>query len=272
MKNRAFTLIELLVVIAIIAILAAILFPVFAQAKAAAKKTAALSNIKQLGTANIMYQSDYDDTFAMGLGANWWAPRDGGWAVDVMPYVKSYQMMLDPLDPRTMASWPQWMKDNLRDFGNPLPISFASNGAMRWENGMSSWAVYGVMGLMQDSWIKRGVAVSTAVTKPAETIMLTSRNGGNNCYSVGLYMPGVDWWDWDGAPGLVPDGTRNGAAYNSANTTWNTNNRNGGVATHFNGQGLFVYCDGHAGTRNPVSTNPDPVNRPNDNMWDAYRN
>src|SRR5215217_67863 len=59
--KRAFTLIELLVVIAIIAILAAILFPVFAQAKEAAKKTATLSNAKQLGTAMLIYESDYDD-------------------------------------------------------------------------------------------------------------------------------------------------------------------------------------------------------------------
>ncbi|HEY0866952.1 MAG TPA: prepilin-type N-terminal cleavage/methylation domain-containing protein [Fimbriimonas sp.] len=63
MKNRAFTLIELLVVIAIIAILAAILFPVFAQAKVAAKKTSSLSNVKQLALANVMYAGDSDDLF-----------------------------------------------------------------------------------------------------------------------------------------------------------------------------------------------------------------
>ena len=62
-KQKAFTLIELLVVIAIIAILAAILFPVFAQAKVAAKKTASLSNIKQLGLATVIYSGDFDDMF-----------------------------------------------------------------------------------------------------------------------------------------------------------------------------------------------------------------
>ena len=65
MNRRAFTLIELLVVIAIIAILAAILFPVFAQAKAAAKKTQDLSNMKNIATATIMYQGDNDDVYQM---------------------------------------------------------------------------------------------------------------------------------------------------------------------------------------------------------------
>ena len=71
--RRGFTLIELLVVIAIIAILAAILFPVFAQAKMAAKKTQALSNIKNLGTAVQIYITDYDDTFPI---ANIWNPQN----------------------------------------------------------------------------------------------------------------------------------------------------------------------------------------------------
>jgi len=61
-NSSGFTLIELLVVIAIIAILAAILFPVFAQAKMAAKKTQDLSNAKQLNLAIQMYGGDYDDT------------------------------------------------------------------------------------------------------------------------------------------------------------------------------------------------------------------
>ncbi len=80
--RKAFTLIELLVVIAIIAILAAILFPVFAQAKAAAKKISALSGMKQTGTGIQIYLADNDDVYPMGYGACWWQPMDGGWAQD----------------------------------------------------------------------------------------------------------------------------------------------------------------------------------------------
>ncbi|MBN9501381.1 MAG: hypothetical protein BGO01_01025 [Armatimonadetes bacterium 55-13] len=86
-KKFGFTLIELLVVIAIIAILAAILFPVFAQAKAAAKKTQALSNIKQLGTATYLYMNDWDDT----VNRKWWDMH-----IDLLPYVKSIDIFLDP--------------------------------------------------------------------------------------------------------------------------------------------------------------------------------
>ncbi len=83
MKKRAFTLIELLVVIAIIAILAAILFPVFARAKEAAKKTVCLAQVKQIGMAWVLYGGDYDDTLMRASieGADrwyyWWGSWDG---------------------------------------------------------------------------------------------------------------------------------------------------------------------------------------------------
>jgi len=82
MQRKAFTLIELLVVIAIIAILAAILFPVFAQAKAAAKKTSALSGVKQTGLGILIYNGDFDDVYPQGCGCGWYYPLDGGWAWD----------------------------------------------------------------------------------------------------------------------------------------------------------------------------------------------
>src|SRR5947199_7262559 len=66
-SSPAFTLIELLVVIAIIAILAAILFPVFARARESARRAACLSNLKQLGISFQMYAQDYDETFPSGL-------------------------------------------------------------------------------------------------------------------------------------------------------------------------------------------------------------
>ena len=85
--KRAFTLIELLVVIAIIAILAAILFPVFAQARAKARGIACLSNTKQIGTAMMMYVQDYDETTPSGRGAGW------EWWVELMPYIKSTELL-----------------------------------------------------------------------------------------------------------------------------------------------------------------------------------
>src|SRR5690349_14720426 len=94
--KRAFTLIELLVVIAIIAILAAILFPVFAQAKLAAKTTASLSNLKQIGLGNQMYYNDVDDT-RMGRQS----VDDGlcmSWKQASEPYRKSPEIFRDPVN------------------------------------------------------------------------------------------------------------------------------------------------------------------------------
>jgi prepilin-type N-terminal cleavage/methylation domain-containing protein len=106
LKNRGFTLIELLVVIAIIAILTAILFPAFASAKAAAKKTQSLSNLRQITLAWMLYNVDSDDhvmrdhTLAPSLTHYWWGAWDGvkldeGGAL-LYPYTKGNGVATDP--------------------------------------------------------------------------------------------------------------------------------------------------------------------------------
>jgi prepilin-type N-terminal cleavage/methylation domain-containing protein len=105
-RRAAFTLIELLVVIAIIAILAAVLFPVFARAKEKAKQTSCASNLKQLGIAFTLYQSDWDDrlpdrrdlkTTLPGGYRPWttWPPSDprSAWAIEVLnPYLRNLEI------------------------------------------------------------------------------------------------------------------------------------------------------------------------------------
>ncbi len=88
-RRSSFTLIELLVVIAIIAILAAILFPVFARAREQARKTACLSNTKQMGTAHLMYAQDYDETFCPPSFGACDTPNAYGWADLAFPYIKN---------------------------------------------------------------------------------------------------------------------------------------------------------------------------------------
>ncbi len=94
MKKRGFTLIELLVVIAIIAILAAILFPVFAKARERARQSSCSSNLKQLGLAMLQYVQDYDEKFAQSGG--YVTPsvllQRGDWMFTLEPYIKNTQL------------------------------------------------------------------------------------------------------------------------------------------------------------------------------------
>ena len=134
--RSAFTLIELLVVIAIIAILAAILFPVFAQARDKARMTACLSNAKQLGTGLMMYVQDYDETYFWQSGWNQvdeWGPGRWGnsfrsytrWPNAHMPYLKNEGIFKCPSD-----------KASNRGVGasgggsTPYPCSFGANLAI----------------------------------------------------------------------------------------------------------------------------------------------
>src|SRR5436853_3455946 len=108
---RGFTLIELLVVIAIIAILAAILFPVFAQAREKARAISCLSNFKQVGLAIEQYKTDYEGTWPL-----WWNgdPNHIGdanygryWAGAIMPYMKSVAVRHCPSDPNPIPPDPE---------------------------------------------------------------------------------------------------------------------------------------------------------------------
>src|SRR5437016_1391198 len=109
-NRRAFTLIELLVVIAIIAILAAILFPVFARARSKARVTACVSRMKQLGAAWIMYAQDYDETYSISDSRNNGIPS----AAAIAPYLKNDQVRRCPEDvgklniPWSCGSKPCW--------------------------------------------------------------------------------------------------------------------------------------------------------------------
>jgi prepilin-type N-terminal cleavage/methylation domain-containing protein/prepilin-type processing-associated H-X9-DG protein len=88
-RHRGFTLIELLVVIAIIAILAAILFPVFARARENARRASCQSNLKQIGIAAMQYAQDYDETYV-----SWYLNKY--WLMNLQPYTKSYQIFVCP--------------------------------------------------------------------------------------------------------------------------------------------------------------------------------
>jgi len=123
---KGFTLIELLVVIAIIAILAAILFPVFARARENARRASCMSNLKQISMGVMQYTQDYDERMPSnyvslngGAVTRWWADL-------IQPYVKNYQLYVCPSD-STPGSYP-WNR-GAGDV-NPLVLSYAPNGVV----------------------------------------------------------------------------------------------------------------------------------------------
>ena len=185
MRKSAFTLIELLVVIAIIAILAAILFPVFAQAREKARQTSCLSNQKQLGTALMMYVQDYDETYPQAYYyKNNTATTNGGsaggyvtWTVMLQPYVKSVQMFVCPSDPS---------KGMLPD--NPLCNPFTDTVTLGCEAQVPRLSYIPNAAIMPR---KRGpqdapsVVGMAAVESPADVIAMAEMTGQPNCIQLG---------------------------------------------------------------------------------------
>lgn len=173
--KKAFTLIELLVVIAIIAILAAILFPVFAQAKEAAKKTSCLSNAKQMGTALFMYAGDYDDTLCQTSWESEFTSQPfnpGGqyqihWSFLMQPYIKNWDMFKCPSD-----SSPQKPKfacpNGVSDLGK---LNASGNMYCDWMAQTYSY-IPAYNALPAHDWLPVSL---TSYTSPADQVMITER-------------------------------------------------------------------------------------------------
>jgi len=118
--RKGFTLIELLVVIAIIAILAAILFPVFAKAREKARQSSCLSNMKQFGVAILSYAQDYDEQLVMYYRYNPYQINLRWWGNMIQPYLKNYQLLVCP-----SGSWPYGSVLLMAGDPNPLICSYA---------------------------------------------------------------------------------------------------------------------------------------------------
>ncbi len=256
-RARAFTLIELLVVIAIIAILAAILFPVFAKAREKARQTSCLSNMRQQATAVLSYAQDNDEVFPVGCPDWWWSGGSGQphcWAEASQPYMKNVQILRCPSDSNQVDADVNW--------GGPK-LSYAANGAIIWRNDQNE--MMGVIGMNQ-SWIANNICWMAAVPKPAESIMIGELHDGGNVMWYGprsLFYSNW-WWNSGWGDGVVPEGIK-------ATTNGYPNNPEGGCPTIHSEVSNFSFVDGHAKAMKPAATDPDYYGQPAKNLWDARR-
>ena len=253
--KRAFTLIELLVVIAIIAILAAILFPVFAQAKAAAKGSASLSNTKQLTLGAIMYSGDADDTcvlqtawntgsdqlgFGAGLNFSTW-----GWLC--APYIKSGGLFADPSGPGA---------------GLPANQQNANFQTFYSDYGMNGAYLSDVTGSSPQS---QNPISMTSPAAPAETVFLGAKYSKNENTSGSIYGTGFPPTN----PGMLSnvqldppdcrtsipwclDGWGKGGFHQSTlKLSEAAGGLTGGLALRVAGNAVVSFIDGHAKSMKP---------------------
>jgi prepilin-type N-terminal cleavage/methylation domain-containing protein/prepilin-type processing-associated H-X9-DG protein len=236
-SRNGFTLIELLVVIAIIAILAAILFPVFAQARAKGRQAMCVSNLKQLGMGIMMYTQDNDEYMPFGYSYN--IPRTTElhyWQDIIRPYVKSEQMYLCPSAPQhTIVNY-------LRPPGAPasMPLDYICNAAWGFEEGdvfggvNFSRNVANTAGSFTNGW--GGSSISLAQFEdPAGTIAVFDARAGyseiwrHRQTDAYFNATGRCAWEWNG-----------GAAANSVGC------RNGHIDKRHSDGFVAAFCDGHA--------------------------
>ena len=218
MRRRGFTLIELLVVIAIIAILAAILFPVFAQARESARKTQCTSNAKQIGTAIQMYTQDYDEILPHGGHGG---PAPNRWHTIVEPYTKNRGIFKCPSAP------PQW-NTTTRPGGYGCNVNL-----MGWGNTANPAAA-----------ASKGLA---EITAPADTFII---GDAAQCFATVNGNKDPEYWatqqenttDWQITP---PTGWTSDTTENYASDDGSRNRTRRPIARHQSGINV-VYADGHA--------------------------
>ncbi len=250
-----FTLIELLVVIAIIAILAAILFPVFAKAREKARQISCVSNLRQIGLGILQYTQDNDEVYPQtNVGAN-----VDNWAQDAYPYVKSADVFKCPDNPDASGFNPNNTWNN--SAGQP---NLTWMGSTNWLTGSPAIPPsYGMSNFVGDYKQIEGIspgygAIALAgVNEPTNKILLGERwgdHGGTNvpgCTVSPVSQDGIGWKDWDS------NGEQSPYSYACEMTAFHTK------------QTDFVFCDGHAKSMNPVDTtgvNGQP------NMWGCMNN
>jgi len=214
-KRSGFTLIELLVVIAIIAILAAILFPVFAQAREKARSTTCLSNMKQLGTAETMYTQDYDGAYTLA----WYPGDDYGFDCALQPYVKNLKVFECPSHPNT----PRYFNGYVKVWHIPppgIPGSYVMNGDLAALSAPNSM---------------RAGRNEASVQRPADTILMSEiwdTRGPNGSEAAHVTVTGY---------GSVWEGPE----HEIFNSSWSDVCFRIPFKIHQNGSN-FNFCDGHA--------------------------
>ena len=194
-KRKGFTLIELLVVIAIIAILAAILFPVFAQAREKARQTSCLSNMKQLGISLTMYAQDYDGTMPMTSWELGKLKAKIHWSYLVQPYVKNVQIFVCPSDTHPVVPLNALCGPN-----DTIGVSLCDEQAPKF----SYINNYNVM--PAHDWL---CPQESAIEKPANTVVLSERR--NNMNDAAQTLIG----QWKGSSPFIGTSSAHGTGANS---------------------------------------------------------